>query len=1183
MAGTQNSISSLLEQFLRLEKNALAIVAKLSEVVTSSNETVEIELTAEDGTTQTFMVPSFGYLNSKIDRVDNTTQSLAGLGDSSAVIRLPDGTTKKIFEASIIRDPEPISTLAVPAQFKVRNNWFFESFLNPLLYISFDVTGLVPDNMKKAFVKRLIFNTTTQSIKDYFDQNYKGRNDIDYTDLLVDLDAQGITYFTDDEIVDLPVSVMRYRGNFDILKVVDEEVQITSNNKTITTKKRKYKLDKISYTDILSGTTDSKTLQLNDVLLTADGTKYKIESIDTAERTVVLKRTQGSQALTMGTDVLTIYSPPYSVKEIQINVGHDERQVIFVKPIDADFDVASSTYSPGVAMFTNELIIATGSGNKTLDDFYKSDVTDFGQQFINSAKEKQVPAVYGVAPIAPALTETNFQVVLINEHKKDTKEVDAIRQKLATKVELENQIKQLEEAINSKKNDLNNNSSTRSDAEKRKIKADLDTLAKEKASKVNLYSSVVKELSTKSKENPVVAESAKYRVRGFWPIPDAQVSDKTQPQEIIQFKIAYRYIKKDGNAAGTKELEFVDNDGTVKSGAFSNWTEFKSDIRRRVYNVDTGFYEWAIEDVSDADTVNINQLDIPISKGEKVQVRIKSISEAGYPLNPIESEWSDIVTIDFPDDLQISDDSVGILSEIGGEEIRVKFQEELNARSLDLHLLNSFPSGDRYFGHTADNIASGFFTAEGKVIDLFEKLKGIDTELQRLKQLIERAKGTLVLYLLDETGNVIKITPNSTNKIFAGFYKDLIKSGSGNTVTYEHGKIITKTYVLRAENSAATALELASLFPGGQGTLTPTSNPSSPATSQDYDTNRRYDIVPIATTGVSQPTTGTLKHEPPFQSQQCKSLWLYNRYKSVGLDETLYAPYGTGGLTSTLSDAYNYQGQTISASLYPLNGPYLLPYQPSWAGPPGTSADSNVWNGTLTGTVANGGGRLSEFCIHKDHPDLVTADSIATYSGGTTWQSGSFRGSISSLVLTRYPKFTHGLYFNEDITSVSYGKKQLQATPAVTYTSGTIYDKHFPPKIGFYSNDEYLVGKFTCGAYLYTAPVAYDDIAVDGNTDLAKRTLEFGEDKGINIPIIFQFRCSDKLGYVGGFRNSGTISNITYTKKIGVDIAVKNDSTFSFDLEFTAKYQNDSLSAPVFAPNVSLERLSSIRNQSSAG
>ena len=44
MASTQNSISSLVAQFLRLQKNSLEIINGLNEVATSTNENVQIEI-----------------------------------------------------------------------------------------------------------------------------------------------------------------------------------------------------------------------------------------------------------------------------------------------------------------------------------------------------------------------------------------------------------------------------------------------------------------------------------------------------------------------------------------------------------------------------------------------------------------------------------------------------------------------------------------------------------------------------------------------------------------------------------------------------------------------------------------------------------------------------------------------------------------------------------------------------------------------------------------------------------------------------------------------------------------------------------------------------------------------------------------------------------------------------------
>lgn len=1183
MSQTNNSISSLLAQFLRLENNSLEIISKLSEVATSSADSVTFNLTQSDGTTSQVQIPAFGFMNNKIDRVDNTVQNLAGLGDASTVIKLPDGTTKKIFAASIVKDPTPIPSLQVPQNFQIKNNWFFESFLNPLLYVTFDVTGKVPSDMRRAVVKRFIANTDTQDKKDYFDGTFKGKNDITYSDFINKTAGQGINLFTDDEIVELPISVMRYRGTFDVLKVVDEEVNITSNGTTVTVKKRKYKLNKITYTDILSGTIDSKTIQLNDNLLTQDGqTTYTVDSIDAAENTVVLRRINGSQPVGIGVDVFTIYSPPYSTQEVQVNIGFDERQVVFLKPIDNTFDVAASQYSPGIGFYSNEMIINLPSGNSTLADFYRSQVTDFGQIFISSAKEKAVPAVHGEIPDAPLLDPTNFKVVQINAHKKDTKEIDDIKQKLSSKVSLENEISQLEEAITSKKNDLNNATVNISDAQKKKIQSDLDDLSKQKLSKTNLYSSTVKQIATKTQENPAILETALYRVRGFWAIPSPKTSDKTQDQEVIQFRVSSRKIRKDGNAPGTEQMEFTDIDGTKKRGYFSNWTEHKSDIRKRIYNTTTGFYEWVVEDVSDPEATNINQLDVDISKNEQVQVRVKSISEAGYPLNAQESDWSNVITIDFPDDLQITDESTALLSDASQEATRVAFQDELNARGLDLHLLNSFTKGDKYFAHTGDDIASGFFDANGNVINVFQKLTDLQNQLTAIQAIVTKAKGALAIFLLDESGNVTKVTQNSTTKLFAGFYKDLISSGTGTSITYNHGQIITRSYILRIENSAATDLELASLFTGGTAQAVPFSDPTHPISStntEDYDKNRRYDVVPISLTGIHTASSGSLSQVAPFQTQQVKSLWLYSREKTVGLDEDMYYPSSTFNPTAPLpSSTYNYQGTTIGTSLIPIDGYHLLPFSPTFP-VPATNADPNVWNGTGTGTAPNGGGFLSEFCLHINHPDIASI---------TSWSNTDFITGANVLAsdgnggyVMQYPKFAHAVYFNEDVTS-TYGKKQLQTTVPVTataLTAATPDDTIFPPKLGFSKNDEFLVGKYTCGAYLYIAPIDYTDTAVEGTTDLADKILQFGEDKGINIPLIFQFRCSDKLSYIGGFRQAGNITNISYTKKIGIDIQVRGEALFSFDFEVSCKYQQDSLVTPVYVPNVALDRLTNIRNQ----
>ena len=96
-------------------------------------------------------------------------------------------------------------------------------------------------------------------------------------------------------------------------------------------------------------------------------------------------------------------------------------------------------------------------------------------------------------------------------------------------------------------------------------------------------------------------------------------------------------------------------------------------------------------------------------------------------------------------------------------------------------------------------------------------------------------------------------------------------------------------------------------------------------------------------------------------------------------------------------------------------------------------------------------------------------------------------------------------------------------------------------------------------------PNDYKDISVDGNhPTLSTKSIENGSENSINIPVLFQYRCSDKLSYIGGFRTSETLKNIKYSKKIGIDIFVKDDVPFSFDIEVSTQYKKETtLDSPI--------------------
>ena len=1170
---TQNSISSLVAQFLRLQKNALEIINGLNQVATSTNDTVEIQLLDEFGFPTTSSIPAYGYLRSQIQRLDSNIEALAGLGENFSTIRNPDGTYSQIYKVEPLRDPLPLSGLPVPSTFATKDNWFFESFLSPLLYINVDVTGQIPDSADRILLKRIIANTTTDAQKIYFDQNLKGRNDITESQFINGLTQGGINYFTDEDTIPLPLRSLRYVGNFSVLSIFDDIVSTTdANNQTVQETRRNYRLNSLNYTDTSSNILNGKTLAVNDSLLTVDGSMYQIVSVNVDQTTVQLKRTSGYQPVQIGPDTLSFSSGQLGTRYIQVNVGYNERQGIFFKKIDDNYNIVSTTWSTGITLFSNELRINTTAGIQTLEQFYLNSVADIGQVLLSAAKEKKVPAFDGLVPTTPVLADTNFKVVQINTQLTAGTSVQTLNEKVAAKTSLQSEINQLDNAI-SKAKAIANSVSTVTTSTVQTITASsiatspdstlarIDSLTGQRVQKQQLLSSLVQDISTLSQTTPGIYETPKYRVRGFWPIPEPVVSPKTGPQQVIQFSVQYRYLSDSGSANPIQQVDFTDNNGQTKTGAFSNWNEVLTDIRKKVFDPNTGTYVWAPELTADANVPNINQLDIPITKGEKVEIQIRSISEAGWPENPQVSDYSTAVVISFPADLTVQSQASNVNNNLTDAAV-LAVQQDLQSRGVDGLLSKQFTFGSKIYYLDAASVASGFISTNGQPLDLFQKISELQDQLNSIQAVVEKAVGTMEVYIVFSDGSTKKMSGGSTFDLSPVVYNQIFP----NPTTSDAGKISSTVYSIQIVNSSAGLLELSSSLPGGLGTLAGTSSTYSLPTG--YIQDLRYGEISISITSLSPSSirpVGSpvatinsfqlLEQAPPFMSANENGQFIYPRFKSVGLDSSYY----TAAVTP--SGSYTYQGD---ASGNPLNGSAVLPFLPSTTTPIYSNGGLNgsVWNGGLTGStgsyIGQGNGYLAEFCISKDHPGLADGNPSSATSVFTQLVKPDF--SNGTVV---YPYFRHSDYFYVDTTSTDFATQLGYSVITSTFATGPTAsrsDAMYPNKLGYTQNDQYLIGKYTCGAYLFLGPPTASLIQVEGSTALASRYVQQGVANAINVPLIFQFRATDALGFIGGYRLAGNPSNIVYQKKIGIDIQVRNSAPFSFDLVATGSYKQATLS-----------------------
>ena len=213
------------------------------------------------------------------------------------------------------------------------------------------------------------------------------------------------------------------------------------------------------------------------------------------------------------------------------------------------------------------------------------------------------------------------------------------------------------------------------------------------------------------RENSAITTEPKYHIRGFFPVPDYQYRDdsETVTEEIIGFDIAYRYIREDSTATQLNTFSYTAPDGTEYTGTFTDWNVVQGPMKTKTYDERLGRYVWKSENIADGTETNINQIDIAISKGEKVEIRVRSISEAGYPENPLRSAWSNSIIMDFPSTLATGNEVADLIQNVNDDALNITITNNLDSIGVTTHLDDTIPNTNSvngmFFKHVAKNIA----------------------------------------------------------------------------------------------------------------------------------------------------------------------------------------------------------------------------------------------------------------------------------------------------------------------------------------------------------------------------------------------------------------------------------------------------------------------------------------------
>ena len=814
----RSSFPAVAEQIITYNKNLTEILSKINALQTTTEPVINVQIVDASGVITQYSLPSFSYLKGEIDRLNNNINSLYNLNTSGALVSESSGNKfKKVITIDLNKEPTPIDELQTLTTFKSSKNWIFDGLLNPLLSVELDLSGKVEDSVRKCLVRRYIVDFAVdaagnltplgQSALNSFNTQFNGKSNINIDDFVNWYNTTaGLVSPTnpnyDEQVFDLDPNQLLYDGVFSVLGTEEDKLN----------RKLWYYLNTFDF--LVTDTNEVRQLSLNDEVIinvAQSNTRYKVIELSKVESNyrARFERVEGNQPIPVGIGTLKIYSPVVYTKTVKVSVGYNERNVIFIKPMNADTNLIAKSWSGGTAYWTNDLRLSStdDSNGLTMEKYYIDYVYDYGE-VLQDLVAKKTPNKLAGTPVAPTLNTENFKVVQINKHLTDSPDSNLIKTKHNLMMSLKSEVTQINDSIESK-NKKSRVQRFTSDSERKQVDLEKDSLTKQRESKSKLLSTVTQEIIDLSKSPSLTKIQPKFSVRGFWNIPDAIITKGTVPQEIVQFRVQYRYISKDGKETPTETFKVKSIAGQDQTAVFSNWTEFKTDARKRIYNTVNGTYTWQIEDIENADTPNINQIDIPIQSNEKVEMRIKSISEVGWPESAVESDWSDVLTIQFPDDLNnVLNENDFILKEASKEELKTGLNAELSAKGLDQHLSGTIVVGNKTYNHTSDAILSGFKDANGVSLDLLTYLKSLQDRISSLEDKIKRAKGELQVVIL--RNNKEFIVDNGSEVTFNIECEDYLDSfvGSAQSRQVQAGRIFTnniyviKDFVVKVRNNS---------------------------------------------------------------------------------------------------------------------------------------------------------------------------------------------------------------------------------------------------------------------------------------------------------------------------------------------------------------------------------------------
>ena len=799
-----------------------------------------------------FVIPSFISLENKINALQDNFENLVNAPISSEAYFTFDGNSRAIEVRKYEQSPAPV-ILDQQSQFFHENNQVLKDFLSPVPYLKFDLHNL-PNDITNVVVRKVtaVSGTAKERFAGLLEEGTVSTN-VAWGDFRKILDGltQDTDYILYDTTKSLPVREGQGSGSYVIREIVDEYVDDNLDQHIILRLANDIDGFQKSLTRLLFDQTIETKLIPGDYIVTWDGkVKFQIEELNFNTNTLKARVCFGDYTdMVPFTDDPSLVNPD-DISEmsklryfsslsnddlfeadnyVKVPLEEDEYIYISVAPLNNRMNLRAP-WGEGLIVDVDKLRSADDEDFRT---YYEScrnigDIlNEISKVMSNTTTSHTDEELNDLEAAKPTIDKEILKVVHINKHLDETTTIKNIRalygQKNAYNADLtetQNSLTVLQEQLSSV--DFEDTTGIRA-----KLQNQIDELTKHKSEVTTALMKISDEIALVANNSLVPIENAKYRIRGFFDFvgfaEDLEnrgynITEKNIKGIYVQYR--YRNIQQEVGTA-TTFVKDRDNSGTIEENEtfiFSDWNRLNTPLRPRI-RTENGYD--AEPDNSNKNLPSFNQIDIPITQGEIVDVRLKVIYDFGYPFIQMTSAWSDVAEFSFPDEFIKDVDVVTIIDENNNDIETNRFNSILTNEGVLDHVGDKILDQDVTYFHKPENISSGFYTAERRIIPLRDKLKDLDDRIVQITDEVLGDASEMLQVSVDYDESSIIVSPYEVGNITLRSWSSFTLPSSGST---ESGNYIVKStgeidlmMNIRLTNISTHSLKIFPMFPGTDG------------------------------------------------------------------------------------------------------------------------------------------------------------------------------------------------------------------------------------------------------------------------------------------------------------------------------------------------------------------------------